>query len=148
MNENAAFIQFVRQCTKDAARGFGMFCSNLASLDVPAVRELVGQAVTQEANPATRKEHNISAEEFQENLERCVVELLVADFYIKYKDEITAINKKVLTICGNDGEEAQKKAILDITNTCAPINNDKYAEAMLAMNAHQDALEAAREPKH
>lgn len=153
MNETTVFLMFIRQCTKDAARGFGMFCSNLASLDVPALREILGQAVTQEVNPATRKEPNISAEDFQANLERCAIELLVADFYIKHKDEINAINQKVLTICGKDGEAVQKKAILDITNTCAPINDDKYAEAIIALDAHQVAIEAAqlgalRGPKH
>lgn len=144
---NLPFIQFVTHIMREAAHGFGKFCSNMNSIDSPALREILGQAVRQEYNPETRVNSHKNAEEFEDTLRHRLIELLVIDFFTKHSTEILAINTKVMALFARHGEEAKAAVVKELLDSCAPIDNDKYELALNKMIEHNDSLNPTLEPR-
>lgn len=144
---NIPFIQFVTHITNEAANGFGKFCSNMNSIDGPALREILGQAVRQEYNPETRVNDHKDVEEFEDALRHRLIELLVIDFFMKHSTEILAINTKVLALFALHGEDAKAAVTKELIDSCAPIDDTKYDLALNKMIEHNDTLNPTLAPR-
>ena len=119
--------------SKDGSRGFAEFSSAFLSLQHDAIIELLGQAILQGTNRLIDQSYGV-----KEKARKVMISLIVARFYQKHHEEVAALSARVRDLLSDDKTVADKVYKEELA-MCAPIDNDKYKDAIMQQIMHVEA---------